>query len=57
MSVFWILAIVAVVLVAFSGIFAFRGAARTGCGILKILFFVFIIFLFVMIIFAFIRQF
>ena len=35
MSIFWILAIIAVVLIVFSGIFGFRGAAATGWGIPK----------------------
>ena len=56
MSIFWILAIAAVVLIIFSGIFVFRKAARVGFGILKILFFVFIVFLIIMIVLAVIRQ-
>ena len=41
MSIFWILAIIAVVLIIFSGIFGFRGGSATGWGILKILFSIF----------------
>jgi uncharacterized membrane protein YtjA (UPF0391 family) len=55
MSIFWILAIIAAVLIIFSGIFGFRGAGKTGWGILKILFFVFIVFLIIMVILAIIR--
>jgi uncharacterized membrane protein YtjA (UPF0391 family) len=40
------------VLIIFSGIFGFRGAGRTGWGILKILFIIFIVFLIIMVILA-----
>jgi len=30
MNIFWVLAIIAVVLILFSGIFGFRGAGRAG---------------------------
>ena len=52
MSIFWILVIIGVVLVLFSGIFGFRGANRAGWGILKILFYIFIVFLVIMVILA-----
>ncbi|MHB1347359.1 MAG: DUF1328 domain-containing protein [Candidatus Humimicrobiaceae bacterium] len=52
MSIFWTLALVAVVLVILSGVFGFRGAGSIGWTILRVLFWVFIAWLIIMVIFA-----
>jgi len=55
MSIFWILAIVALVLIILSGVFGFRRAGAVGWTILRVLFWIFIAWLIVMVIFAIVR--